>query len=262
MNRAYGDARNVAAQPSSWRCPTLRAGWQTSLSEVDARLPWMSAVMSSCGMSPGTRQFTWIPYGPHSTARVSVRFFTPAFAAEECANPGPPVQAYDAPTLTIEPGISAASSRRPYSRHIRNVPLRVMSTTVRHALGDRSSVGDGKLAAALLTSTPGSPNRAVDAVERRGDAVGVADVALDALDLGAERGDRVRAASRCSGLRLSTARSAPRRANSDAIALPSPVPPPVTTTVTPSKVPGTSAVAPGAGGWGSPRSSVIGQLPV
>ncbi|MEI2698986.1 MAG: hypothetical protein V9E94_11790 [Microthrixaceae bacterium] len=42
----------------------------------------MSAVMSSWGMRPGTRQLTWIPYGPHSTASVSVRFFTPALAAE------------------------------------------------------------------------------------------------------------------------------------------------------------------------------------
>ena len=33
-------------------------------------------------------------------------FFTPAFAAAEWANPGPPVQAYDAPTLTMEPGRS------------------------------------------------------------------------------------------------------------------------------------------------------------
>ena len=53
----------------------------------------MSAVMSSCGNRPGTRQLTWIPYGPHSTASVSVRFFTPALAAAEWAKPGPPVHA-------------------------------------------------------------------------------------------------------------------------------------------------------------------------
>ena len=53
----------------------------------------MSAVMSSWGKSPGTKPFTWMPYGPHSTARVSTMFFTPAFAAAEWAKPGPPVHA-------------------------------------------------------------------------------------------------------------------------------------------------------------------------
>src|SRR3954447_18922443 len=99
-----------------------------------------------------------MPYGPHSTASVSVRFFTPAFAAAECAKPGPPVHAYDAPTLMIEPGVPAAMCRRPNSRAHRNVPLSVMSTTVRHAFGDMSSVGTGKFAAALLTRTPGIVN--------------------------------------------------------------------------------------------------------
>ena len=120
----------------------------------------MSAVMSSCGNRPGTSPFTWMPYGPHSTASDSVRFFTPALAAAECAKPGPPVHAYDAPTLMIDPGVPAARWRRPNSRAQRNVPLSVMSTTVRHALGDMSSAGTGKLAAALLTSTPGRPNAA------------------------------------------------------------------------------------------------------
>src|SRR5947209_2196100 len=120
----------------------------------------MSDVMSSCGNNPGTSAFTWIPYGPHSTASDSVRFFTPAFAAAECTKPGPPVHAYDAPTLTIEPGEATAMWRRPNSRQHKNVPLSVMSTTVRHALGDMSSAGTGKFAAALLPSTPGRPQRA------------------------------------------------------------------------------------------------------
>ena len=53
----------------------------------------------------------------------------------------------------------ALNKRWPYSLHIKNVPFRVMSTTVRQALGDRSSVGEGKFAAALLTRTPGKPKR-------------------------------------------------------------------------------------------------------
>src|SRR6516165_577386 len=104
-----------------------------------------------------------MPYGPHSTASDSVRFFTPAFAAAECTNPGPPVHAYDAPTLMIDPGVCAAMWRRPNSRQHTNVPFSVMSTTVRHAFGDMSSAGTGKLAAALFTSTPGIPNRATAA---------------------------------------------------------------------------------------------------
>ena len=59
--------------------------------------------------------------------------------------------------LMIDPGVPAAMCRRPNSRAQRNVPLSVMSTTVRHALGDMSSAGTGKFAAALFTSTPGSP---------------------------------------------------------------------------------------------------------
>src|ERR1041385_1208660 len=84
-------------------------------------------------------------------------FLTPALAAAEWAKPGPPVQAYDAPTLMIEAGVPAARWRRANSRAVKNVPLRVMSTTVRQALGEMSSAGTGKLAAALLISTPGRP---------------------------------------------------------------------------------------------------------
>ena len=40
------------------------------------------------GTGPGTSPFTWMPYGPHSTASDSVRFFTPALAAAECTKPG------------------------------------------------------------------------------------------------------------------------------------------------------------------------------
>src|SRR6476646_11478983 len=118
----------------------------------------MSSVMSSWGNRPGTSPFTWMPYGAHSTASDSVRFFTPALAAAEWTNPGPPVHAYDAPLLTIDPGVPAAMWRRPNSPAHRKVPVSVMSTTVRHALGDISSAGTGKFAAALFTSTPGRPN--------------------------------------------------------------------------------------------------------
>lgn len=63
-----------------------------------------------------------------------------------------------------------------------------------------------------------------------------------------------RPASRCSGFRLPMTIAAPRRANSVAIARPSPVPPPVTTTATPSKVPGGNALSPAPGGSDSPMT--------
>ena len=72
------------ARPAGDRAPSL-----LRLSGTER----IASASSSCGKSPGTSEFTRIPYGPHSTARVSVRFFTPAFAAAECAKPGPPVQA-------------------------------------------------------------------------------------------------------------------------------------------------------------------------
>src|SRR5437879_12786494 len=80
-------------------------------------------------------------------------FFTPALAAAECAKPGPPVHAYDAPTLMIDPGVPAARCLRANSRAQKKVPFNVMSTTVRHAFGDMSSAGTGKFAAELFTST-------------------------------------------------------------------------------------------------------------
>src|SRR4030088_3021967 len=88
-------------------------------------------------------------------------FFTPALAAAEWAKPGPPVQAYDAPTLTMDPGVPSDMCRRPNSRAQKKVPLRVISTTVRQALGDMSSAGTGKLAAALLIRTLGRCPNAV-----------------------------------------------------------------------------------------------------
>src|SRR4051812_45019580 len=127
-----------------------------------------------------------------------------------------------------------------------------MSTTVRHAFGDMSSAGTGKFAAALLTSTPGSPNSASAA----SNAVAICSASRMShatVSTGAPIAVIAsRPASRCSGLRLAITIDAPARANSAAIALPSPVPAPVTNTVTPSKVPAGSALAPISGGCGRP----------
>ena len=107
-----------------------------------------------------------------------------------------------------------------------------MSTTVRHALGDMSSAGTGKLAAALLTSTSGRPNarpRPRRTRRRSGRRRGCRSATVS--DRRAERLDAPRGRRR--GARPCGWRSrcdAPRRANSVAMALPRPVPPPVTNT--------------------------------
>ncbi len=186
-----------------------------------------------------------------------MRFFTPALAAAEWANPGPPVHAYDAPMFTIEPGVPAARCRRPNSRAQKKVPLRVMSTTVRQALGDMSSAGTGKLAAALLISTPGRPK--VDSAASNAAAIESGSrMSQVTVSTGAPSSFIAASpASRCSGFRLAMTIDAPRRANSAAIALPRPVPAPVTNTVSPANVPGFSAVSPAGGGAGNPIVSVM-----
>mgnify|MGYP003600576680 CR=1 FL=1 len=162
--------------------------------------------------------------------------------------------------FTIEPGVPAARWRRPNSRAQRNVPLRVMSTTVRQALGDMSSAGTGKFAAALLISTWGMPKASV-AASKAAATASASRMSQAVVTTGAPMASMAStAASRCSGLRLATTSEAPSRANSPAMALPRPVPPPVTNTHTSSKVPGTSAVAPTPGGAGNPICSATGPL--
>lgn len=117
---------------------------------------------------------------------------------------------------------------------MKNVPFRVISMTVRQALGDMSSVGTGKLAAALLTSTSGRP-KACSAASKAAAICSGSRMSHPTTATGAPTASMADlAASRCSGLRLATTRLAPRRANSVAMARPSPVPPPVTSTVWPS----------------------------
>ena len=108
-----------------------------------------------------------------------------------------------------------------------------MSTTVRHAFGLMSSAGTGKFPAALLTSTSGSPKAAVERVEGRGDLLGLAHVALQRERARADGLDRLDAAREVLGAAREDRDAAPSRANSTAIALPRPVPPPVTSTTWP-----------------------------
>src|SRR2546423_950638 len=156
----------------------------------------------------------------------------------------------------IDPGSPAARWRRANSREQMNVPLRVMSTTVRQALGDMSSAGTGKLAAALLTRTWGRPNEST-ATSKAAAIDSASRMSHVAVTTGAPSSFIANSpASRWSGLRLAMTIDAPRRANSEAMAFPKPVPAPVTNTHVPSNVPGLSAVSPGGGGGGRPGRSV------
>ena len=126
-----------------------------------------------------------MPYGPHSTASDSVRFFTPALAAAECAKPGPPVHAYDAPTLMIEPGVPArevaaaelaGAEERAVERDVDDGAPRVG----RHVLGRHREVG-GR----VVDEHAGQAERGLGGVEGGGDLLGVADVARRPSSTGA-----------------------------------------------------------------------------
>ncbi len=105
-----------------------------------------------------------------------------------------------------------------------------------------SSAGTGKFAAALLTSTPGSPY-ADSAASKAAAICSGSRMSQPTVVTGAPSAATASCpASRCSGLRLAMTIDAPRRANSMAIAFPRPVPAPVMNTEVPSKVPAGNAV--------------------
>ncbi len=152
--------------------------------------------------------------------------------------------------LTMEAADPFAIWRRPNSREQVNVPFRTMSTTVRKPLGLMSSAGTGKLPAALLIRMPGRPHSAstvskssfTDCASRMSQVT--ASAFPPASSMAAIPWDR------CWALLLATHTLAPRRANSTAIALPRPVPPPVTTAEQPVKLPAGRAEEPRTGGSG------------
>jgi hypothetical protein len=137
---------------------------------------------------------------------------------------GPPVHAYDAPTLMIEPGVPAAMCRRPNSRAQRNVPLSVMSIdraprVRRHVLGRHREVR-GR----VVDEHGGQPDLGFGRVERGGDLLGVAMSHADRRARAPMASIASRPASRCSGLRLAITIAAPEARELAAIALPRPVP--------------------------------------
>src|SRR3546814_19014559 len=97
----------------------------------------------------------------HSTPSVWVRLVTAAFAAAECADPGPPVQANVAPMFRMAPEPPAASRRRCSSCEQKKVPSRTICLTARHPFGLMSSAGAMERQAALLirlVTVPSDPS--------------------------------------------------------------------------------------------------------
>ena len=224
----------------------------------------MSAVMSSWGNRPGTRPLTWIPYGPHSTARVSTMFLTPGLGRRrvgEARSARPGVRRPDVDDRRrsaggqVAAGELAGAEERAVEGDVDDGPPGVGA----HVLG-----GDREVGGRVVDQHRRSAQLGLDRVERGGDRVGLPDVAGGGEHRaaeGADLGRRRRRGARACGWRSRP--TAPSRANSTAMALPSPVPPPVTSTVVPSKVPGGRADAPAGGGSGSPMvcSSGRGRQP-
>src|SRR5262245_18031848 len=153
--------------------------------------------------------------------------------------------------LRMAPGRPAAIRRAANSCEQTNVPFSTMSTTDRHPFGLSSAAATGKLPAAVFTRTPTAPSEASTvsnaAVTDSGCRTSIATAAARPPTASMAATPR----ARCASSRLAMATAAPSRANSTAMALPRPVPPPVTRTTSPSNVLGGSIVVPSGGGSGS-----------
>ncbi len=199
----------------------------------------MSAVMSSCGNRPGHEPVDLDAVRPPLDreglghvlhARLRRR------GVREPGAAGPRVRRAHVDDRArraldeVTAGELARAEERAVQRDVDDRAPRVR----RHVLGRHREVRRR-----VVDQHAGQPERGRRGVERGRDLLGIADVARHGLDASAElRRSPACPASRCSGLRLAITTSAPRRANSDAMALPSPVPPPVMNTAVPSNVPG------------------------
>src|SRR5579862_1595399 len=154
--------------------------------------------------------------------------------------------------LRMTPSRPSAMQRRASSVLHTKVPSSTIPVTARQPLKLRSSAGTGKLPAALLTSTSTGPRREVVTSNARATASGSRMSHATPIALPPAPSTARTPAARCSSSRLAIASAAPRRANSTAIARPSPVPPPVMSTTLPRKVPSGSIASPRGGGSASP----------
>jgi len=109
-------------------------------------------------------------------------FATPALAAAEWANPGPPVQAYEAPTLMIGHVAAdlAAAEERPVQGYVHDGAPGIG----REFLGGRREVGG-----CIVDQHPGQPEPFLGDVEGVRHGRRVADVAYDGRHVGTDRLD-------------------------------------------------------------------------
>src|SRR5438445_11184 len=145
--------------------------------------------------------------------------------------------------LTITPPVFCCIICLPAHLQPRNTPLRLIPITVFQPLIEMSSGLARNEAPALLTITSSRPHsdtaRSITPLTWSScrTSMATANVRRPRLVISLATG------SRCSSLRLHRATSAPARANSIAIDLPMPVPPPVTMAVLPSSEKGDLAMA-------------------
>jgi hypothetical protein len=107
-------------------------------------------------MNPGLRQLTVIPLGASSTAVTRVNISIPALDAAYADEPGATLVASAEERVITRP----PPSRSRYgtaARTVRNVPVRLVSTTSVQWAGSSPAAGPGRLAPALATTTSSRP---------------------------------------------------------------------------------------------------------
>src|SRR5690606_18965116 len=148
----------------------------------------------------------------------------------------------------MAPPPPAARRRRANSREQKKVPSRTIWVMERQPLGEIFSAGAGKLPAALLISRVTGP-RACSMVSKAAAIWPASRISAAApTAVPPQAATAWTPFSRCSGLRLRMPTLAPARANSTAMALPRPVPPPGTITVWPAKLSLLRKTVPAGGG--------------
>ena len=141
----------MAAQPSSRSRPTRSAGWQASLSLRPGQVALDVGGHVLVGEQARHEPVDLDPVGTPLDGQGLHHVLDAGLGGGrvgEARSTGPGVGGAD---VDDRAGGTRLRCRRANSREQKNVPLSVMSTTVRQALGDMSSAGTGKLAAALLT---------------------------------------------------------------------------------------------------------------
>src|SRR5690606_2295946 len=109
------------------------------------------ALIPSVGKGPGAIELKRMPRPPHSTASDWPMMLIPALDMAEGTVNGPPFQIQVVRIDTTEAFLPSASQRLPQPRVTKNEPRKTILAMASKPRGDRSSVREIKLPAALLT---------------------------------------------------------------------------------------------------------------